>query len=173
MDSEGEEHPKFYEFIEVLTDLEEVVAAYEKAVEATSKFRAYTNGKLERRPNKQLKRIVRYERLAFRYDSTINYAADVSVDFGTMNISCQYCDALRFQHEPPGLCCLNGKVKLPKLLPPPKPLESLLSGQGTQSKHFFKNIQRLLKIETSVVISPYKRSGNSFYVHAGGAADES
>ncbi|GBP18768.1 hypothetical protein EVAR_93196_1 [Eumeta japonica] len=65
--------------------------------------RAYTKRKLERRLNRQPKRIVQYESLAFRYDSTINYAADVSVDFGTMNILCQYCDALRFQHEPPGL----------------------------------------------------------------------
>ncbi|GBP77630.1 hypothetical protein EVAR_45755_1 [Eumeta japonica] len=100
--------------------------------------RAYTKRKLERRLNRQPKRIVQYERLAFRYDSTINYTADVSVEFGTMNTSCQYCDALGFQHEPPGLCCLNGKVKLPELLPPPKPLESLLSGQGTHSKHLKK-----------------------------------
>ncbi|GBP62574.1 hypothetical protein EVAR_47010_1 [Eumeta japonica] len=61
--------------------------------------RAYTKRKLERRLNRQPKRIVQYERLTFGYDSTTNYAVDVSVDFGTMNISCQYCDALRFHHE--------------------------------------------------------------------------
>ncbi|GBP75253.1 hypothetical protein EVAR_45453_1 [Eumeta japonica] len=69
--------------------------------------RTYTKRKLERRLNRQPKRIVQYERLAFR------------------------------NHH-----CLNGKVKLPELLPPPEPLESLLSGQGTQSKHFKKNIQK-------------------------------
>ncbi|GBP71144.1 hypothetical protein EVAR_37239_1 [Eumeta japonica] len=47
--------------------------------------RAYTKRKLERRLNRQPKSIVQYERLAFRYNSTINYAADVAVDFGTMN----------------------------------------------------------------------------------------
>ncbi|GBP19451.1 hypothetical protein EVAR_15799_1 [Eumeta japonica] len=58
-----------------------------------------------------------------------------------MNISFQYCHALKFHHESPGLCCLNEKAKLPELLQPPKSLgfggcsnygdssESLLSGQ--------------------------------------------
>lgn len=83
-----------------------------------------------------------YERLAFRYDPTVDYAADKSVDFGTMHTICQYCNALRFQLEPPGLCCASGKVKLPHLTPPPEPLNSLLSGQEPLSKHFLENIQK-------------------------------
>lgn len=83
-----------------------------------------------------------YERLAFRYDPTVDYAADKSVDFGTMQTICQYCNALRFQLEPPGLCCASGKVKLPHLTPPPEPLNSLLSGQEPLSKHFSENIQK-------------------------------
>lgn len=83
-----------------------------------------------------------YERLAFRYDPTVDYAADKSVDFGTMQTICQYCNALRFQLEPPGLCCASGKVKLPHLTPPPEPLNSLLSGQEPLSKHFLENIQK-------------------------------
>lgn len=84
---------------------------------------------------------ITYERLAFRYDATVDYAGDKSVDFGTMRIICQYCNALKFQLEPQGLCCANGKVKLPQLTTPPEPLNSLLSGQGSLSKHFMQNIQ--------------------------------
>lgn len=58
-----------------------------------------------------------------------------------MRIICQYCNALKFQLEPQGLCCANGKVKLPQLTTPPEPLNSLLSGQGSLSKHFMQNIQ--------------------------------
>lgn len=82
------------------------------------------------------------ERLAFRYDPTINYAADVSVDFGTMSTVCQHCNAFRFRHEPPGLCCASGKVKLPQLTQPPEPLASLLSDREPLSKHFLHNIQK-------------------------------
>lgn len=83
-----------------------------------------------------------YERLAFRYDPRVDYAADKSVDFGTMSTVCQYCNALRFRLEPPGLCCASGKVKLPQLIPPPEPLNSLLSGQEPLSMHFLQNIQK-------------------------------
>ena len=82
-----------------------------------------------------------YERLAFRYDATVNYGGDKLVEFGTMNKICQYCSALRFRLEPTGLCCANGKVKLPQLTLPPEPLNSLLSGQEPLSKYFLQNIQ--------------------------------
>lgn len=96
---------------------------------------------VQRRTNRNSNTGVQYERLAFRYDSGVDYATDRSVDFGTMSIVCQHCNALRFRCEPPGLCCASGKVKLPQLLPPPEPLASLLSGQDSLSKHFLQNIQ--------------------------------
>jgi hypothetical protein len=49
-------------------------------------------------------------------------------------------DALKFAGESPGLCCLNGKVKLPLLTSPPVPLRSLLSGEAPES-HFLGNTQ--------------------------------
>jgi len=97
---------------------------------------------LERRQNRRPNVTIRYERLAFRYDPIVDYAADVSVNFGTMSTVCQHCNALRFRHETPGLCCASGKVKLPQLTPPPEPLASLLSGQDPRSKHFLENIQK-------------------------------
>lgn len=96
---------------------------------------------LQRRINRNSNNGVQYERLAFRYDSGVDYATDLSVNFGIMSIVCQYCNALKFRCEPQGLCCASGKVKLPQLLPPPEPLASLLSGQDHLSKNFLQQIQ--------------------------------
>ncbi|CAH2093092.1 unnamed protein product [Euphydryas editha] len=38
-----------------------------------------------------------------------------------MDVVCQHCGALKFAGETPGLCYLSDKVKLPLLVPPPKP----------------------------------------------------
>ena len=46
----------------------------------------------ERRQNRRSNVSITYERLAFRYDTT--------VDFNTMNKICQHCRALRFLIEP-------------------------------------------------------------------------
>ena len=79
--------------------------------------------------------------MAFKCEPTVDYAGNKSVDFGTMNNICQYCSALKFRFEPTGICCANGKVKLPKFTLPHEPLNSLLSGQESLSKHFLQNIQ--------------------------------
>lgn len=79
---------------------------------------------------------------AFHYDSTIDYSVQPCVTIGPMDVVCQYCNALRFSNETPGLCCAGGKVKLPPLTPPPEPLRSLLYGEAQQSKHFLANIQQ-------------------------------
>lgn len=80
-------------------------------------------------------------RVAFAYDPSIDYNANPSVAISTMDVVCCYCKAIKFPNEPPGLCCANGKVKLPPLNPPPEPLSLLISGFGSDSKHFLKNIQ--------------------------------
>ncbi|GBP35163.1 hypothetical protein EVAR_28363_1 [Eumeta japonica] len=51
-------------------------------------------------------------------------------------------------------------------------LERRLNRQPKRTIQYERLRFRLLKIEKSV-ISPYKKSGNSFYVHVGGAAGES
>ena len=66
----------------------------------------------ERRLNRRSIVSITYEYLVFRYDPTVDYAGDKSVDFGTMNKIGQFCSALRY---PTGLCCANGTVKLPQL----------------------------------------------------------
>ena len=59
-----------------------------------------------------------------------------------MDIVCEHRTALKFSGETPGLCCLNGKVKLPLLTPPPEPLHSLLRGDTPESRHFLANTQK-------------------------------
>src|SRR6187551_3482502 len=80
-------------------------------------------------------------RAAFNYDVSIDYSNYQCVEIGSMNSVCLHCKALKFKNEANGLCCANGKVKLIPLDPPPEPLNSLVSGIGTDSKHFLKNIQ--------------------------------
>lgn len=79
---------------------------------------------------------------AFQYNPTVDYSAHPSVIIGTMSVLCQYCKALKFLTEAPGLCCVNGKIKLPPLTPPPEPLRSLLYEEHQYSKHFLANIQQ-------------------------------
>ncbi|XP_072392548.1 ATP-dependent DNA helicase pif1-like [Diabrotica undecimpunctata] len=71
-----------------------------------------------------LRRRTRYladlNRAAFRYDCSNDYSLHPSVCIGQMDVVCEYCGALKFSGETPGLCCLNGKVKLPVLTPPQK-----------------------------------------------------
>uniref|UniRef100_A0A8D8QFU6 Helitron helicase-like domain-containing protein n=1 Tax=Cacopsylla melanoneura TaxID=428564 RepID=A0A8D8QFU6_9HEMI len=58
-----------------------------------------------------------------------------------MNVVCPHCKALKYENESPGLCCASGKVKLAPLVRPPEPLYSLVSGTGSDSKHFLTHIQ--------------------------------
>jgi hypothetical protein len=62
------------------------------------------------------------EREAFQYDPTKGYDSHPQLCIGRMSEVCSYCDALKWPGEAPGMCCSNGKVKLPTLRPPPEPL---------------------------------------------------
>lgn len=59
-----------------------------------------------------------------------------------MDKVCLHCLALKFQNEPPGMCCSNGKISLWPLQEPPEPLRSYLSGTTTDSRHFLQNIRK-------------------------------
>lgn len=79
---------------------------------------------------------------AFLYDCSIDYSSHPLVCIGQMDVVCDHCGALKFAGETPGLCCLNGKVKLPSLAHPPEPLYSLLCGETPESRHFLANTQK-------------------------------
>ncbi|KAF2879277.1 hypothetical protein ILUMI_26895 [Ignelater luminosus] len=50
-------------------------------------------------------------RTAFRYDCSTDYCLHPSVCIGPMDVVCEYCGALKFSAETPGLCCLSGKIQ--------------------------------------------------------------
>lgn len=77
---------------------------------------------------------------AFNYDPTTDYSEHSFVKIGSMDQICEHCNALKFKNESPGICCAGGKVKLPVLKPPPQPLNTLLSGSTSESKHFLNHI---------------------------------
>ena len=59
-----------------------------------------------------------------------------------MNISCQYCGALKFPNEDLFKCCHNGKVQLPDLSPYPDELKVLLLGNSAEAKNFQTHIRQ-------------------------------
>ncbi|XP_036321962.1 uncharacterized protein LOC118735980 [Rhagoletis pomonella] len=79
-------------------------------------------------------------RAAFNYNSQINYSMYGYI--GIMDAICPHCDAAKFPGETPGMCCANGKVRLPPLETPPEPLSSLIFGTSENSKHFLSHIQQ-------------------------------
>ncbi|XP_045455661.1 uncharacterized protein LOC123665392 [Melitaea cinxia] len=85
---------------------------------------------------------VNKENSAMNYDPSISYKDDRLVSIGTMSVVCEHCLALQFKDESKGMCCLQGKVKLEEILPPPEPLHSLLTGYHQKSKQFMCNIRR-------------------------------
>ena len=103
-----------------------------------------TNGKRRLNNKKNKKSIAKSFKVmnGFHYSSTENYKDSPEVTIGNMDILCSFCFALRYKYEPPGLCCNNGKVKLPNLTSPPEPLHSLLLGDTQESKHFLRNIRK-------------------------------
>ncbi|GFR12144.1 ATP-dependent DNA helicase [Trichonephila clavata] len=82
------------------------------------------------------------ENAAYSYNPSINYKSDASCILGSMSITCQFCSAMKFKGEAPGLCCSGGKVHLPVLRDPPEPLHTLLSSDSVCAKLFRKNIRR-------------------------------
>ena len=91
------------------------------------------------------------ERAAFHYDHKIDYCAETSVKIVEMTIICQYCKALKYSGEFTGLCCAGGKVKLSQLIQPPDQLRSLVSGMGSDSKHFLANIKKYKLFSNDIV----------------------
>lgn len=78
---------------------------------------------------------------AFDYDPSVDYCTDPNISIGSLSIKCSYCSALKWKGETAGFCCLNGKISLEPLCPPPEPLKSLLLGSHSQSKEFLRRIR--------------------------------
>ena len=80
---------------------------------------------------------------AFKYDPTKSYDSHPQLCIGRMtDVCCSHCKGFKWRGEAAGMCCSNGKVKLPPLRLPPEPLQSLMLGETAESKHFLDNIRK-------------------------------
>lgn len=79
---------------------------------------------------------------AFDYDLNYDYSIHPNISIGKMNQICKFCQALEYITESPGICCANGKMKLPLLEVPPEPLQSYFAATTPNSRHFLENIRK-------------------------------
>lgn len=96
-------------------------------------------------------------RLAFEYIPDINYSAHSKIAISAMDKECQYCHALKFHNEAPGICCASGKVVLPPLTKPPEPLQTLI-GATEDSKLFLRKIRKFNSCFSNDVVWSNKNS---------------
>lgn len=90
----------------------------------------------------RVRNLVRQQQMefaAFNYDCEKDYSEHGQI--GGMTVICTHCGAAKFQGETAGMCCANGKVKLPAFETPPDPLHSLIFDTSPTSKHFRSHIQ--------------------------------
>ncbi|CAH9094037.1 unnamed protein product, partial [Cuscuta europaea] len=73
-------------------------------------------------------------------------------DIGDPTWECEFCNALMWYYERMGkgykaknpkfsLCCMQRKIKIPHLMPPPQPLSDLFHKKDARSKYFLQNIR--------------------------------
>ena len=78
---------------------------------------------------------------AFAYDSTYAYNENRLLLIDPMIMQCPKCTAFKYEKEPKGMCCQDGKVRVPDLLPPPQVLQELLDGTSPHSTAFLRDIR--------------------------------
>ena len=64
--------------------------------------------------------------------------------------NCEHCDAKRFEHEPRGFCCRDGKFELNELNVPNE-LMRLWSSNDADARHFRNNIRFSMAISLSLL----------------------
>ncbi|CAI9722014.1 Hypothetical predicted protein [Octopus vulgaris] len=110
-----------------------------QTAEQTQVTRSIARRKLKQ--NKAAKRDEFWYRAAFTYDPAKNYANN-KVTIGKMDKICSSCGAKKWDFDVPGLCCSQGKVRLPPLPDPPQVLLELLTSPSDGAKHFRERIHR-------------------------------
>lgn len=116
------------------------VSKYMKKNPEVSRKTSYRNDPTgEKRQTRRLLIWKTIENSGFNYNPELNYETEKSVLLGPMANICKFCKAKKWKDEPPGICCNNGKVKLPHIEKYPEPLHSLLTYQHAESEHFLAN----------------------------------
>ncbi|KAH9189493.1 hypothetical protein AeNC1_008532 [Aphanomyces euteiches] len=119
---------------------EEVQSTADMTPEDIRRLRARQKARRSKRRVNQLKK---FEGLGLPNPPEMDVATiNAFLDIGKMDQACTYCGALLFMDEPDGLCCSNGKVRLPPMPPVPPTLDLLLF-QNTNISKLFKKYIRL------------------------------
>ncbi|GBO42862.1 hypothetical protein AVEN_275279-1 [Araneus ventricosus] len=84
------------------------------------------------------------ENSAFQCNSNICYEYDPLIAIGRMTLESNFCQALRWKGESPGMCCSNGKIRLHSLQAPPEPLYTLLTADYSDAVHFQDNVRSVM-----------------------------
>lgn len=109
-----------------------------QSVRNTRRTTGPTTNPASRRVARGSRRAQAMEFAALHYDSEMDYSEYGFI--GGMTVRCSHCDAAKFPGETDGMCCADGKVKLPAFESPPDPLHSLIFGTSPESKHFLSHI---------------------------------
>lgn len=68
--------------------------------------------------------------------------ANLQGNVGNLNKLCSHCKAKLFVGETAHFCCMNGKVRLPKLHKLPHELYYLYADQGEEARHFRRHLRQ-------------------------------
>lgn len=97
---------------------------------------------VQRNRNRRTALAINLHGSAFFYNPEINYLAHPAIDIGKMG-ACEFCDAICYEREPPGMCCQKGKVRVEKIKPLPDfYMVTLFNGETPDSKHYLKHIRQ-------------------------------
>lgn len=81
--------------------------------------------------------------IGFEYDPAIDYREHHLLQTGRMDTMCSYCHALRYISEPPGMCCVSGKVSVAAFEPPDDiAIQELFFGDYPEARAFITNIRK-------------------------------
>ena len=79
-----------------------------------------------------------------------------------MNLVCEHCGAYKFKAESAGMCCLQGKVRLPFFPTPPPVLQELWHGNSTDAKLFREHCRTINNAVCLSSISVQQRTFQGF-----------
>jgi hypothetical protein len=74
-------------------------------------------------------------------EQIVKEMSDTKTNLGPMNKVCSFCNARKWSKETPSQCCNAGKVVLDVFPDPPKIVQSLLTSETVEARHYRENIR--------------------------------
>ncbi|KAF8796584.1 hypothetical protein HNY73_000943 [Argiope bruennichi] len=83
-----------------------------------------------------------FNKVAFKYDSTFDYARHKLIKMERIRKKCRFCRALKWKDGTAGMCCSGGNISILLIERPVEPLKQLFSLETAESRHFLNNIRK-------------------------------